>query len=63
MAIKPVPGVGSVFVFRSNLMYQNSLQATVEQTSIDRPIPIPRTGTAAAIGAPTMVKKPLPPEK
>lgn len=63
MAIKPVPGIGSIFVFRSNLMYQNSLQSTVERTSIDQPIPIPRTGTAAPIGAPTMVKHTLPPEK
>jgi hypothetical protein len=63
MARKSVPGLSSVFVFRSNLMYQNSLQSTVEQTSIDRALPIPRTGTSAPIGAPTMVHRPIPPER
>ena len=63
MAKKTVEGISSIFVFRSNLTGQNSLQSTVERTSIDRALPIPRTGTAAPIGIPTMVVKPLPPEK
>jgi len=61
--MKQALGAASVFVFRSNLSYQNSLQSTVEQTSIDRPLPLPRTGTTAPIGAPSMVNKPLTPDK
>lgn len=55
------PGTMGLFVFRA--VGQNSLQATVEQAFSTKPLIIPRTGTAAPIGVPTMKSAPLPPEK
>lgn len=55
------PGTTGLFIYRA--VYQNSLQATVERPPNEKPIIIPRTGTAAPIGTPTLKSRPLPPEK
>jgi len=50
-------GTNSLFIFRSNLAGQNSLQATIEQSPVPKMIIIPRTGSAAPIGSVTMTAR------
>ena len=61
MTIKNVPGAASVFIFRN--VNQNSLQSTVTRDPKEKPLLIPRSGTSAPIGAPTLKTKPLTPDK
>ena len=50
-------GANSLFIYRG--FYQNSLQATVERAPNAKPLIIPRSGTSAPIGTPTMQNKPM----
>ena len=50
------PGFHGLFVYRG--WGQTSQQATVESAPKARPMPIPRSGTAASLGAPTMQRQP-----
>lgn len=50
-------GTHSLFVYRGFM--QNSQQATVEKPVKQRPLIIPRTGTSAPTGAPTMKRQPF----
>ena len=61
MPKKPVPGLESVFVYRA--LGQNSLQATITRDPVRRPLIIPRSGTVAPLGSPTLIRQPIPPEK
>jgi hypothetical protein len=58
---KSPEGVFPLFVFRG--WGQATSQATVERAPGERPLPIPRSGTSAPIGAPTMIRRPIPPER
>jgi hypothetical protein len=49
---KIASGANALFIFRG--FYQNSLQATVERSPFPKSLIIPRSGTAAPIGTPTM---------
>ena len=50
-------GTFSLFIYRSFM--QNSQQATVERAPKERPLPIPRSGTSAPTGAPSMLRQPI----
>ena len=50
-------GTFNLFIFRN--WGQNSLQATSDIPAKARPLPIPRSGSAAPIGTVTMVKRPI----
>lgn len=54
---KDTQGTFSLFVFRG--WGQNSLQATVERAPKEKPLIIPRSGTAAPIGVTTMMRQPI----
>ncbi len=57
MEKKEISGTHSLFIFRG--WGQNSLQATVEKAPRERPLLIPRSGTAAPIGATSMMRQPI----
>lgn len=54
-------GLFSIFVYRN--WGQTSQQATTELSRKTNPLLIPRTGTAAPIGAPTMIYRPISPKR
>jgi hypothetical protein len=50
-------GVNGIFIYRG--FYQNSMQATVERSPKPKSLIIPRSGTSAPIGTPTMQNQPI----
>ena len=44
----PAMGTNALFIYRG--FWQNSLLATVERSPREKPVIVPRTGTAAPIG-------------